>query len=243
MPSPTIGDLTKFALDVHNFAYNTEYNDEDIVSAMDFDGIIEKMKTDEKKLIDANERLGEAVGKLSKDNNRLKRLIVKEKKHVASMAEAEKLNLDLQVKMAEEIDKLETDLKKVPKKSMNYKYMKEMEEQIKESHLKMTDILCQLDEQKKKEKDIVNCLLKEQQKVQDLTKELDQQKSFAAGHQHQADENHVRYLDEQVKVYEQTEKVKELTEQIKQLEKICNECDVEEVNKLKEEYNKGRRIC
>ena len=42
--------LKDFALKVHNFAYGTEWDDEDIVSAMDFDGIIEKMKKDEKEL-------------------------------------------------------------------------------------------------------------------------------------------------------------------------------------------------
>tara|TARA_R110000765_G_scaffold114032_4_gene206603 strand:+ start:713 stop:1111 length:399 start_codon:yes stop_codon:yes gene_type:complete len=41
-------ELNQFALAVHNFAYGTEWDDEDIVSAMDFDGIIEKMKNDEK---------------------------------------------------------------------------------------------------------------------------------------------------------------------------------------------------
>ena len=73
----SIDDLKKFALDVHNFAYGTEYDDPDIVSAMDFDAIIEKMKTDEKKLVDANKGLSDGY---KKDMNRLKRLIVKEKK-------------------------------------------------------------------------------------------------------------------------------------------------------------------
>ena len=40
--------LKQFALDVHNFAYGTEWDDKDIVSAMDFDLIVEKMKKDEK---------------------------------------------------------------------------------------------------------------------------------------------------------------------------------------------------
>jgi len=39
--------LKQFALNVHNFAYGTKWDDEDIVSAMDFEGIIEKMKKDE----------------------------------------------------------------------------------------------------------------------------------------------------------------------------------------------------
>lgn len=39
--------LKEFALNVHNFAYGTKWDDEDIVSAMDFEGIIEKMKKDE----------------------------------------------------------------------------------------------------------------------------------------------------------------------------------------------------
>ena len=181
----SIDDLKKFALDVHNFAYGTEYDDPDIVSAMDFDAIIEKMKTDEKKLVDANKGLSDGY---KKDMNRLKRLIVKEKKKSASLEECEEISQDLLSKATDEIDRLETNLKKVPRKSMNYKYMKEMEEQIKESHLKLTDVLTQLDEQK----------------------------SFAAGHEQQANENHVRYLDEQVKVSEQTEKVKELTKKVKE---------------------------
>ncbi len=43
--------LKEFALNVHNFAYDTKWDDEDIVSAMDFECIIEKMKKDEKNLI------------------------------------------------------------------------------------------------------------------------------------------------------------------------------------------------
>jgi hypothetical protein len=40
----TIETLKQFALDVHNYLYGTEWDDLDIVSAMDFDGIIDKMK-------------------------------------------------------------------------------------------------------------------------------------------------------------------------------------------------------
>ena len=47
----TTSQLKQFALAVHNFAYGTEWDDEDIVSSMDFDVIIEKMKTDEKELV------------------------------------------------------------------------------------------------------------------------------------------------------------------------------------------------
>jgi DNA repair exonuclease SbcCD ATPase subunit len=43
-----IEELQKFAIDVHNFAYRTEWDDTDIVSAMDFDAIVKKMKEDEK---------------------------------------------------------------------------------------------------------------------------------------------------------------------------------------------------
>jgi len=45
-------ELKQFALDVHNFAYGTEWDDRDIVSAMDFDLIVEKMKKDEESLKD-----------------------------------------------------------------------------------------------------------------------------------------------------------------------------------------------
>ena len=40
-------ELKQFALKVHNFAYGTEWDDEGIVSAMDYDAIVEKMKKDE----------------------------------------------------------------------------------------------------------------------------------------------------------------------------------------------------
>jgi len=43
-------DIKQFALAVHNFAYGTNWDDEDIVSAMDFETIVEKMKNDEKEL-------------------------------------------------------------------------------------------------------------------------------------------------------------------------------------------------
>ena len=46
--------LKQFALAVHNFAYGSKWNDKDIVSAMDFDAIIEKMKKDEKELKEEN---------------------------------------------------------------------------------------------------------------------------------------------------------------------------------------------
>ena len=52
-------ELQQFALAVHNFAYGTEWDDEDIVSAMGFDGIIEKMKNDEKGEMDENKKLKE----------------------------------------------------------------------------------------------------------------------------------------------------------------------------------------
>ena len=50
-------ELKQFALAVHNFAFGTEWDDEDIVSAMGFDGIIEKMKNDEKGEMDENKKL------------------------------------------------------------------------------------------------------------------------------------------------------------------------------------------
>jgi len=43
-------DIKQFALAVHNFAFGTNWDDEDIVSAMGFEMIVEKMKKDEKEL-------------------------------------------------------------------------------------------------------------------------------------------------------------------------------------------------
>lgn len=56
-----MADLKKFALNVHNFVYRTDWDDESIVSAMDFDGIVEEMKKDEKELEEENKKLAEQV--------------------------------------------------------------------------------------------------------------------------------------------------------------------------------------
>lgn len=48
-------DIKQFALAVHNFAYGTNWDDEDIVSAMNFEIIVEKMKKDEKELKEQKE--------------------------------------------------------------------------------------------------------------------------------------------------------------------------------------------
>lgn len=50
-------DIKQFALAVHNFAFGTNWDDEDIVSAMGFDMIVEKMKKDEKELKEENRNL------------------------------------------------------------------------------------------------------------------------------------------------------------------------------------------
>jgi DNA repair exonuclease SbcCD ATPase subunit len=71
----TIETLKQFALDVHNFAYGTKWDDEDIVSAMDFDGIIEEMKKDEKEL-------EEGIAKLKNENKELK-------KHIQTVAKVQ----------------------------------------------------------------------------------------------------------------------------------------------------------
>lgn len=52
-------DIKQFALAVHNFAYGTNWDDEDIVSAMDFKTIVEKMKKDEKELKEAGDVLAQ----------------------------------------------------------------------------------------------------------------------------------------------------------------------------------------
>jgi len=123
-------ELKQYALKVHNFAYGTEWDDEDIVSAMDFDGIIEKMKKDEEELIKkaqeqpredqwpiAYREKNEQIEKLQEENKKLK-----EKKHDWDhCADGEMIILE------REIDKLKEDLIKVPKHSMNYQYMRELE--------------------------------------------------------------------------------------------------------------------
>ena len=50
-------ELKDFSLKVHNFAHGTDWDDKDIVSAMDFDSIIEKIQKDEKELKKENEEL------------------------------------------------------------------------------------------------------------------------------------------------------------------------------------------
>lgn len=67
----TTSQLKQFALAVHNFAYGTEWDDEDIVSAMDFDVIIEKMKTDEKELVKSKNELYEELEKTVQEKEEL----------------------------------------------------------------------------------------------------------------------------------------------------------------------------
>tara|TARA_R110001632_G_scaffold7543_1_gene30031 strand:- start:6742 stop:7122 length:381 start_codon:yes stop_codon:yes gene_type:complete len=43
----TMEQLKQFALDVHNFAFSTKYDDLDIVSAMDLDSVVEELNKDE----------------------------------------------------------------------------------------------------------------------------------------------------------------------------------------------------
>jgi hypothetical protein len=77
-----INTLKQFALKVHNFAYGTEWDDEDIVSAMEFDEIIQKMMNDEKKLEEQNKKLKEEnemwkkeeIAKLQEDNQEINRM-------------------------------------------------------------------------------------------------------------------------------------------------------------------------
>tara|TARA_R100000654_G_scaffold57109_1_gene83525 strand:+ start:49 stop:564 length:516 start_codon:yes stop_codon:yes gene_type:complete len=58
--------LKQFALGVHNFVWGTKYDDEDIVSSMDFDAIIDEMKKDEEKLKEiAEQAYDEDTGELA----------------------------------------------------------------------------------------------------------------------------------------------------------------------------------
>ena len=50
-------ELKQFAMNVHNFAFCTKYDDEDIVSSFDLDAILEEMKKDEDKLKEEIEEL------------------------------------------------------------------------------------------------------------------------------------------------------------------------------------------
>ncbi len=52
-----IKKLKQFAMKVHNFAFCTKYDDEDIVSSFDLDAILEEMKKDEDKLKNENEAM------------------------------------------------------------------------------------------------------------------------------------------------------------------------------------------
>ncbi len=52
-----IKKLKQFAMKVHNFAFCTKYDDEDIVSSFDLDAILEEMKKDEDKLKKENEAM------------------------------------------------------------------------------------------------------------------------------------------------------------------------------------------
>ena len=64
-------DIKQFALAVHNFAFGTNWDDEDIVSAMGFDMIVEKMKKDEKELKEKYEEGVKHVLTLTEQNKEL----------------------------------------------------------------------------------------------------------------------------------------------------------------------------
>ena len=64
-------DIKQFALAVHNFAFGTNWDDEDIVSAMGFEMIVEKMKKDEKELKEKYEEGVKHVLTLTEKNKEL----------------------------------------------------------------------------------------------------------------------------------------------------------------------------
>ena len=63
----TMEQLKQFALDVHNFAFSTKYDDLDIVSAMDLDSVVEELKKDEEQLKEDNEELKDTIDELESE--------------------------------------------------------------------------------------------------------------------------------------------------------------------------------
>ena len=57
--------LKQFALDVHNFAFSTKYDDLDIVSAMDLDSVVEELNKDEDKMYKQIQELQEQLNEES----------------------------------------------------------------------------------------------------------------------------------------------------------------------------------
>lgn len=67
--------LKKFAMEIHNMSYGTEYNDTDIVSSFDFGGILPKMKRDENNWIDEVADLRKEVADLKKERTKYKHMV------------------------------------------------------------------------------------------------------------------------------------------------------------------------
>ena len=131
-----------FSLKVHNFAYGTDWDDKDIVSAIDFDCIIEKMQKDEKELkenekgimdyehngimgCNSYERFTHAIAELNYDEKWIKELQEENKK------------------LTNEIDKKDESIafwegKSEDKKDIIKKLKKEIEELKKERQESMT---------------------------------------------------------------------------------------------------------
>jgi hypothetical protein len=101
-------ELKQFALAVHNFAYGTEWDDEDIVSAMGFDGIIEKMKNDEKREMDENKKLKEEIEELKEENETL------EERNVC--LESDNMNEVSQTEFDDAIEDKDEEIKKLKAK-------------------------------------------------------------------------------------------------------------------------------
>lgn len=125
-----IEKLKKFAIDVHNFAYGTKWDDTGIVSAMDFDAIVKKMKEDEKEqeldLFRADTSVYTAEGlsdKLREENKKLKECVeraqgdtsiftatlyeTKLKKEIESLTKSNKQKTKLIHKFREQVKTLE----------------------------------------------------------------------------------------------------------------------------------------
>ena len=67
--------LNQFAMEVHNFAYGTEFDDVDIVSSFGFTTILDKMKHDENVWIDEVAELRKEVADLKKERTKYKHMV------------------------------------------------------------------------------------------------------------------------------------------------------------------------
>jgi len=67
----TMEQLKQFALDVHNFAFATKYDDLDIVSSMDLDCVVEELNKDKDKMYKEMDELKAENTELMKEQYKL----------------------------------------------------------------------------------------------------------------------------------------------------------------------------